>query len=309
VPPAAGDGALAVAALHAPDPTAPAAVLARAAGENFPVAPRWLPRALRRDLLALYGFARLVDSLGDEAQGDRTALLAELEAELDRAFEGRARTKLLVALSETVRARRLPREPFARLIEANRLDQRVARHASFRDLEGYCRLSANPVGELVLACFGLATPDRVALSDAVCTALQLVEHCQDVREDRLRGRIYLPADERALFGVGEGDLLARPAPPALRRLLAFEARRARSLLREGERLLATLPWLARACVAGYVAGGHAALDALAAADFDATSALRAPRRRDVARHALALLWRARRARRGADASRDEQSSR
>jgi len=293
---AARDGARAATELQSADPTAPAAVLARAAGENFAVAPRWLPRALRRDLLALYGFARLVDSLGDEASGDRAALLAELEAELERAFEGRARTQLLVALSESVRARKLPREPFARLVEANRVDQHVSRYASWQELEGYCRLSANPVGELVLACFGLATPDRIELSDAVCTALQLVEHCQDVREDLGRGRIYLPADERARFGVGERDLLERPAPPALRRLLAFEAERARGLLREGERLLATLPALARVCVAGYVAGGHAALDALARAGFDATSRLCAPRRRDRARHALALLWRAYRAR-------------
>jgi len=293
VEPAAGARALAPAGSAAHDPTAARAVLARAAGENFPVAPRWLPRALRRDLLALYGFARLVDALGDEAQGDRLALLAELERELDRAFAGSARTPLLSALSETVRTRRLPREPFARLIEANRLDQRVGRYASWSELEGYCRLSANPVGELVLACFGLATPERVALSDRVCTALQLVEHCQDVSEDSLRGRIYLPADERARFGVAEGDHCTRPAPPALRRLLAFEAERARALLREGERLLATLPWLPRACVAGYVAGGHAALDALSRAGFDATSRPCAPRRLDVARSALALLWRAR----------------
>jgi squalene synthase HpnC len=272
----------------------PASLLARAARENFPVAPRWLPRALRRDLVAIYGFARLADELGDEAPGDRTALLAALEAELARAFEGRARSPLLARVGETVRARRLPREPFRRLIEANRRDQRVHRYATWSELEGYCRLSANPVGELVLGLFGAATPERVALSDAICTALQLIEHCQDVREDLARGRVYLPADEMARFGVRLEDLRRAPAPEGLRLLLAFQAGRARALLARGEALLGTLPPVARVCVAGFVAGGFAALDALARAGFDASSRARAGRRRDLARHAARLLWRARR---------------
>jgi len=167
----------------------------------------------------------------------------------------------------------------------------VRRYATWSELEGYCALSANPVGRLVLALFGAATPDRIALSDAICTALQLVEHCQDVAEDLGRGRVYLPADECARFGVREEDLRLSPAPEPVRRLLAFEAERARALLLRGEPLLASLPGLARLCVAGFVAGGHAALDALARADFDATSQPVVARRRDVARHVPRLLWR------------------
>jgi squalene synthase HpnC len=258
------------------------------------VASRWLPRALRRDLLAIYGFARLADQLGDDAPGDRLALLDALEVELERAFEGRARHRLLRELGACARARALPREPFLRLIEANRRDQVATRYASWAELAAYCELSANPVGHLVLALFGAATPERLALSDAICSALQLVEHCQDVAEDLARGRGYLPADERARFGVHEADLSSAPAPESLRRLLAFEARRARALLRRGEALLATLPLAARVCVAGFAAGGHAALDALAAGGFDPLSRRLAPRRRDVARHAARLLWRARR---------------
>ena len=256
------------------------------------MAPRWLPRALRRDLLAIYGFARLADQLGDDEPGDRGELLDALEAELLRAFEGRATLPLLSDLAATARQRRLPREPFLALIEANRRDQVVTRYATWSELEDSCALSANPVGRLVLALFGAATAERIESSDALCTALQLVEHCQDVAEDLGRGRIYLPADERARFGVEEGDLRRAPAPEPLRRLLAFEALRARALLRRGEPLLATLPWLARLCVAGFVAGGHAALDALARAGFDATSHAVVPRRRDIARHAARLLWRA-----------------
>src|SRR5262249_17800285 len=168
--------------------------------------------ALRGDLLALYGFARLVDQLGDDVAGDREALLDALEDELALAFDGRARTPLLAEVGRVAKERGLPREPFLRLVEANRRDQRVATAATWSELEDYCRFSANPVGELVLALFGLATPERVGWSDAICTALQVVEHCQDVREDLDRGRIYLPADERRAFGVRDEDLATAPAP-------------------------------------------------------------------------------------------------
>ncbi|MGH3048846.1 MAG: squalene/phytoene synthase family protein, partial [Gaiellaceae bacterium] len=182
--------------------------MARAGNENFPVASRLLPRRQRRHLLALYGFARLVDEIGDEAGGDREAALRWVAEDLDRAFRGRARHPLLVELSFTVRACGLPREPFERLIEANVQDQRVLRYSSWTDLLGYCELSANPVGELVLGVFGLRTRERVRLSDAVCSALQLVEHLQDVAEDLARGRIYLPAEDLQRFEVSEAALAA-----------------------------------------------------------------------------------------------------
>src|SRR5207302_9548273 len=130
------------------------AVMARARSENFPVASRMLPRAARSHLLAVYGFARLVDELGDALAGDRLAALDWLEEDLDRAFSGRAEHPLLVRLQATLRECALPREPFARLIEANRVDQRVARYETWEQLRGYCALSADPVGELVLRIFG-----------------------------------------------------------------------------------------------------------------------------------------------------------
>src|SRR5439155_12154962 len=130
-------------------PTA-SAVMEQAGRENFPVASRLLPREDREHLLAIYGFARLVDDLGDEAPGDRGRLLDWLEAELDRAYDGSARHPLMVRLGRTIRARALPREPFLRLIAANRQDQTVSRYRTFSDLAAYCELSANPVGHLVL---------------------------------------------------------------------------------------------------------------------------------------------------------------
>ena len=143
-------------------------------------------------MLAVYGFARLVDELGDSAPGDRLAALDWLEGELALAFDGTPEHPLMRRLALTVRECALPREPFARLIEANRVDQRVSRYETWEQLRGYCALSADPVGEIVLAIFGKATPARVALSDSICTALQLAEHCQDVAEDFAAGRVYLP---------------------------------------------------------------------------------------------------------------------
>lgn len=270
-------------------------ILARSAGENFPVASRLLPGRQRRHLLAVYGFCRLADELGDAYDGDRLAALDWLEAELDRAYAGTAEHPtlhpVLRRLALTLAEVDLPRQPFADLIEANRIDQRVARYATFDDLVGYCRYSAAPVGRLVLALFGAATPERVARSDRVCTGLQLAEHWQDVGEDAARGRVYVPQDDLARFGVPERDLRAPRASTALRTLLRFEVARARWWLADGRPLVADLRGTARLATAGFVAGGQAALDAIAAADFDVLGHSTRPRRADVARHALALLLR------------------
>lgn len=244
------------------------AVMARARAENFPVASRLLPRRVRSHLLAIYGFARLVDDVGDEAPGDRLALLDWLEDELEAVYRGTPAHPLMRRLALTVRACRLPEEPFLRLIEANRRDQAIHRYGSFEQLLGYCELSANPVGHLVLHVLGAATPRRLRLADAVCTGLQLAEHWQDVGQDARRGRVYLPADDLARFGVAEEDLRAPTAGPALRRLMAFEVGRAREALDRGAPLARDLGGRARLAVAGFVAGGRAALDAIARTRYD-----------------------------------------
>ena len=265
-------------------------ILSLAARENFSVASLLVGRATRAHLTAIYGYARLVDQIGDEVEGDRLILLDEFEQDLQRIFDGAApQQPLLQRLATTVRACNLPREPFIRLIEANRRDQRTSEYATFGELVEYCDLSANPVGELVLHVFGAATPERVALSDRVCTALQLVEHWQDVGEDFRRGRIYLPAEDRARYGVERADLGTESTSPPVRRLLAFEVERARRLLDEGAPLVGQLHGRARIAVAGYVGGGRAALDAIAASNYDVLpDARRAPRRRRV-RQTLAAL--------------------
>lgn len=276
-----------------------AAVMGRAAGENFPVASRVLPARARAHLLALYGFARLADEIGDAPAGgsgerlaarERLAALDELEAELDRACAGRAREPLMARLSATIAECELAREPFARLIEANRMDQRVSSYDTWEQLAGYCELSANPVGELVLGVFGLATPERIARSDEICTALQLAEHCQDVGEDFRADRVYLPAEDLARFGASESDLAKPSASPALREVLRFEVARARALLDSGSALVRTLAGRGRLAVAGFIAGGRAALDAIERADFDVLASETKPRKRDLARRLLGA-WR------------------
>jgi len=152
------------------------------------------------------------------------------------------------------------------LIQANRQDQTVSRYTTFTDLLGYCRLSANPVGRIVLRVFGSATPERERLSDLVCTALQLAEHWQDVAEDFGRDRIYLPGEDMEAFGCTQRDLAAGAgATPRLRKLMQFETERAARLLDEGAALTGTLRGWARLAVAGYVAGGRATLAAITVA--------------------------------------------
>jgi squalene synthase HpnC len=240
-------------------------------GENFAVGPLLLG-GHREHLHAVYGFARLVDQVGDDAAGDRLMLLDAVDDELDRAFGGTARHPLFRRLAVTVAERALPREPFLRLIEANRLDQHVQQWRSWADLLGYCRLSANPVGELVLHVFGAASPENVILSDRVCTALQVVEHLQDVAEDSRNGRVYLPAEDMDRFGVRRRDLEAPHASPALRGLVAFELVRVRELLDAGAPLVARLGGRPRLAVAGYIAGGRSAAAAVERAGYDVLGA-------------------------------------
>jgi len=252
------------------------------AGENFSVAGRLLPATLRRDLLAIYAYARSVDDIGDEgslAAPDRLAALAAVDADLDRLFAGEhPRLGFVAGLAGTVAVHRLSREPFADLVAANRQDQHVSSYASWAELRDYCRLSAEPVGRLVLGVVGAATADRVAAADRICTGLQVVEHLQDVGEDARAGRVYLPADDLARFGVATADLTAPTSRRELRGLLAFEGARARDLLESGSMLVSSLRGAPRLAVAGFVAGGLAALDALAGAGWDVLVEQVRPRR-------------------------------
>jgi squalene synthase HpnC len=248
-------------------------------------------------LVAVYDVVRVIDDLGDEHTGaadrDRTAQLRDFAADLATVWAGsQPRSPVLRRLVPTVRDRDLPQEHFDRLIAANLQDQRVGRYQTWDELLGYCELSAVPIGRLVLAVFGVPAPAGSAIereSDAVCTALQLLEHWQDVGEDRARGRVYVPAADLAAFGVPESALDATASSPALRALMAHETGRAVAMLDDGAALVGRLRGWARPAVAGYVAGGCAAADGLRRAGYEVLGGSPGTRRSDVARHVLTRL--------------------
>ena len=263
--------------------------MAKATSENFPVAMRLLPTSVRSHLHAIYGYARFVDDIGDRSSGDRLAELDWAEAELDRALAGRASHPIFVSIGTTARAFDIDRQPFIDLIEANRLDQRVTRYASFEDLVGYCSLSANPVGRLVLAVFGDRDSRKLTLSDDVCTGLQLIEHWQDVAEDCAAGRVYIPTSDLSSFGVDEQELSNSSATPAFRRLIAFECARARRLIESGPPLVSSLRRWGRLAVAGFVGGGLAQLEAIEMRSFDVLSSPAKATKASVGRKTIAVL--------------------
>ena len=273
------------------------AVAAKASAENFPVALRVLPKRWRAHLAALYGFARLTDDIGDEplpgvppdATGEtvtatRLKLLDELQSDVARIYDDKGPEPDLLAIKDlkrTVRDCAIPAQPFYDLIQANRQDQLVTRYETYQELDDYCKLSANPVGQVVLYIMGAATPARIAASDSVCTALQVIEHTQDVAEDLANGRIYLPRQDMDAYQVTEADLAEPSAGTRVRDLIRFEADRARRLLDDGAPLVGTLKGAARLAIAGYVAGGRATLKAIEASGYDVLRSTPRPGKTDT----------------------------
>ena len=245
--------------------------LTRSHYENFTVLSRLAPREMRKHLATLYAYCRTVDDLGDEAPGDRLALLDRFESELDAAFASRARHPVLVALQDTLERFDLPREPFARLIEANRIDQRGEPFETFDEVLHYCRHSANPVGRLVLRLYGHRNGEQLAWSDATCTALQLANFWQDLRRDAAAGRIYLPLDEMVEYGVSPADLRADRASADLKDLMRFQVDRARAYFRRGLPLLDTVRGHLRIDLSLFSYGGLAILRKIERLDYDTLS--------------------------------------
>ena len=264
--------------------------LARTHYENFTVGSLLMPRPLRRHMYALYAYCRTVDDLGDEAdRGEvtphltpehlaqsgpgedtgsyRLALLDWWESELEACYEGQPSHPVHVALKETIGEFDLPREPFQRLIEANRMDQRAQRYPTYGDLLHYCDHSANPVGRLVLHLFGYGDEERQRMSDATCTALQLANFWQDVARDYRKGRIYIPLEDMETFGYAENELAGGLENRAFRELMAFEVERAEELFLEGAPLAGTLTGPARLDVALFTRGGMAVLEAIRKQDY------------------------------------------
>lgn len=268
----------------------------RAHDENFPVAFLLAPRDVRADMRAVYAFCRATDDLGDEGPGgpaDRVVDLDSWEKDLRGALAGQPADRRLTALADTIARRGLDLDPFLRLIEANRMDQRRSRWDTFDDLLDYCRHSATPVGEMVLGVLGYRDPWRVGMSDATCIGLQLVNFWQDVARDlRDRDRIYLPRRDMERFGVAEDDLRRPEAGPAVRELIAFEVRRARAYLLRGEPLHRVVPRRVALDIRMFSAGGLALCDAIARQDHDTLRGRPAPGRLGRARIAADAVRRA-----------------
>lgn len=270
--------------------------LAHSHYENFTVGSCLLPRGMRPHIYALYAYCRTVDDLGDEVRPQaarrpgpeeaereiaayRLSLLDWWQGELESCYSGQPTHPVMVALQQTIRSFDLPPEPLVKLIEANRLDQRVRRYPTYADLRYYCEHSANPVGRLFLQLFGYGDEERQALADATCTALQLANFWQDVARDYQKGRIYLPQEDLDHFGYSEGDLAAGVVNAAWRRLLAFEVERTGELFRQGAALPALLEGRVKLDVALFTRGGIAVLDAIRERDYDVLTARPALSRR------------------------------
>jgi squalene synthase HpnC len=242
--------------------------LAKSHYENFTVGSWFLPKEKRPHVYAVYAFCRFVDDLGDESQGDRLSLLDSWEEELLSSQDSRPDHPITVALGETIRRFHIPREPFLKLIEANRIDQRAHRHRTYGDLLHYCDHSANPVGRLFLYLFGYRDEERQRLADATCTALQLTNFWQDVRRDLEMGRVYIPQEDMERFGYPEERLQAGVADEAFRDLMRFQVDRARALFDQGARLVDMVDGAARLDIALFTLGGLHILKAIERRGYD-----------------------------------------
>jgi squalene synthase HpnC len=254
------------------------AYVAKAHYENFTVASLLLPRRLVPHFHAVYAYCRWSDDLADETTGGQGALdlIAWWREELLACYEEAAIGRepwhpVMVALRETIRRFNIPPRPFLALLLAFEQDQRVKRYDTFDQLTSYCNCSANPVGQLVLMLFECFDAERMRLSNEVCTGLQLANFWQDVARDFAIGRVYLPAEDRARFGVSEEDIAAGRCTPAFRDLMRFEVDRARGFFDRGAKLLPLLPRQARIDVDLFIRGGRAILQAIERIDYDVLS--------------------------------------
>ncbi len=242
--------------------------LAKSSYENFNVGSRLIKRKLRPHFYSVYAFCRLVDDLGDEVEGDRLEQLDQWETELNLCYDGTPNVIWFRALQQTIREFDIPAEPFLRLIEANRRDQRVTEYQNYDELIEYCTYSATPVGHLVLYLYGYYSERLAELSDHTCIALQLANFWQDVARDDDMGRCYIPQSDMDRFGVNVTDIQTRVANPGYQDLMKFQVDRTRDLFRQGYALHQHLDAGFKLEFSAITAGGLAVLNAIEGQDYD-----------------------------------------
>lgn len=243
--------------------------------ENFPVASLLLPPGLRRPIEVIYAFARSADDFADEGNlpaAERIRLLDGYGGELARIHRGEVpESPLFVRLAAVIRDHQLPIGLFQDLLDAFKQDVGKTRYANYADLLDYCRRSANPIGRLLLYLNRAATEQNLIWSDAICSALQLINHWQDIAIDWQKndnGRVYLPQDELVRFGLSEDDIASGNCSPAWQEMMRFQCARARALLISGKPLTGMLPGRMGAELRLIVAGGSCILDKIDAARGD-----------------------------------------
>lgn len=243
---------------------------ARVHHENFPVASRFVPSALRPYVVALYAFFRAADDFADEPQydGHRGEALDAWQEELNLCFHGEPRHPVFVALHDTIEKRGLTLPPFEDLLSALRADLEVTRYATFTSLRAYTARSAEPVGRLLLGLFGYHDPELVRYADEIATAMQLTNYWQDVASDAARDHIYIPGEDLHFFGVSEADIKALRLATPIRDLMRFEVARTRALFERGRPLLGKLGHDFKFELALIWLAGMAILDKIEEADFD-----------------------------------------
>jgi squalene synthase HpnC len=240
--------------------------------ENFPVASILLPARLRPAVEAIYRFARSADDLADEGDAAPQARIDALnayDAALDRIERGEPpEAPLWRDLAAVIENYRLPLQPFRDLLSAFKQDVSVKRYESFEELLDYCRRSANPVGAVMLHLYGMADSPNLGDSDAICSALQLINFWQDVAVDWKKERVYLPQEDLRRFGVAESGIERATVGRQWQELMRFEVGRARGMLQAGAPLALRLPgrigWELRLVVQG----GLRILERIEAVEYD-----------------------------------------
>jgi len=240
--------------------------------ENFPVASLLLPAAVRPAVAAIYAFARGADDIADEGDApaaERLRQLALWRQELERvAGGGDSDRPEFKALGAVIARHRLPLAAFHALLDAFAQDVVKPRYASFAELMDYCRRSANPVGRLMLALFEVHGEDDLYASDAICSALQLINHWQDVAIDYARGRLYLPQEDLRAFGVDEAAIAVGRCDARWQALLRFQVERARALMLSGAPLGRRLPGRFGLEIRAIVHGGLRILERIESVNYD-----------------------------------------
>jgi squalene synthase HpnC len=258
--------------------------------ENFPVASILLPARLRYPVEVIYAFARSADDIADEGNAtpeERQAALDAYLGELD-AIENNtvSESEIFIRLKNVIQQHSLPLQPFRDLISAFKQDTHTFQYPTYNALLDYCERSANPVGLLMLHLYGAATEDNIRMSDAICSALQLINFWQDIAIDWQKRRIYLPQEDLARFRVTEDMIANATVNKDWRALMQFEVRRTRQLMLSGAALSKRIPGRIGWELRFVVNGGLRILDRIESTEFDIFNKRPILKTRDW----LSILW-------------------